>query len=210
MAIAKSDQGNARASIAKPAETTTAPEAIQVAAPTRREFLYYIWGASIVMLLGQATAGLIWFAFPRFREGEFGGVFPFDPDNLPSVEAPPLSVPAGRFHVSNTDDGLLALYGVCTHLGCLPKWVSTNNRFECPCHGSKFTGDGSYIEGPAPRALDRFVLRVVYSDGTEAETDSSGGPVPLDPDKSIAEIRIDTGSRILGIGNNEAAAQNEA
>jgi cytochrome b6-f complex iron-sulfur subunit len=51
-----------------------------------------------------------------------------------------------------------ALYMVCTHLGCLYKWEPANWRFECPCHGSKFTHDGFYIEGPAPRSLDSFEI----------------------------------------------------
>jgi cytochrome b6-f complex iron-sulfur subunit len=207
MATATKSQATAsRASIAKPSQTGQQEQAVSVAAPSRREFLYYIWGASIVLLLGQATAGLIWFIFPRFREGEFGGVFPFNPADLPPVDAPPTSVPSGRFHVSNTDDGLLALYGVCTHLGCLPRWETTNNRFACPCHGSKFAGDGAYIEGPAPRALDRFSTTVVYNDGTTAETPEDGGPIPLDPSKTISEIRVNTGNRVLGVGNAEAAA----
>lgn len=189
-----------RASIARPAsqQVEQATPNVVVDAPTRREFLYYIWGASIVLLLGQVGAGVLWFAFPRFREGEFGGVFPFNPADLPPQGDAPEFIASGRFHVSNTENGLLALYGVCTHLGCLPKWAPTNVRFECPCHGSKFTGNGSYIEGPAPRGLDRFPVTVVYSDGTEASTDGTGGPVPLDPNKTIVDIRVDTGSRILG------------
>lgn len=174
---------------------------VQVAAPSRREFLYYIWGASMVLLLGQVTAGLIWFSFPRFKEGEFGGVFPFDPGDLPREGSAPVSVPAGRFHVSNQEDGLRVLYGVCTHLGCLPKWNPTNVRFECPCHGSKFEGDGSYIEGPAPRALDRFVTEVIYTDGTSVTTGDDGGPIPLNDDKAIETIRVNTGRRILGPNN---------
>ncbi|PJF34189.1 MAG: hypothetical protein CUN57_00185 [Phototrophicales bacterium] len=188
---------NAKSVTPTTASTQSAPS-VQVAAPSRREFLYYIWGASIALLLGEATAGLIWFAFPRFKEGEFGGTFTFNPEDLPAAGAAPESVPAGRFHVTHTDEGLRALYGVCTHLGCLPKWVPTNNRFECPCHGSKFELGGQYIEGPAPRNLDRFVTTVVYADGTTAETPPDGGPIPIDPNRQIAEIQINTGARILG------------
>lgn len=207
MATATQTQGNAaRTSIARRTQAEQQEQSVSVAAPSRREFLYYIWGASIVLLLGQATAGLIWFIFPRFREGEFGGVFPFDPAELPAVGTPPQSVPSGRFHVSNTPQGVLALYGVCTHLGCLPKWVPSNNRFECPCHGSKFAGDGAYIEGPAPRALDRFRTTVVYGDGSTAETPEDGGPIALDPTKTVAEIRVNTGARVLGINNGEVEA----
>ncbi|MCA9884897.1 MAG: Rieske 2Fe-2S domain-containing protein [Anaerolineae bacterium] len=198
--MATTSQAVERASVARPSTATTEP-AVRMDAPTRREFMYYIWGASIALLLGQATAGLIWFVFPRFREGEFGGIFPFDPADLPPVNAAPDWVAGGRFHVSNTDDGLLALYGVCTHLGCLPKWVASNVRFECPCHGSKFTRNGTYIEGPAPRGLDRFRTTIVFTDGTSAETDETGGPIPIPDGKTIAEIRVNTGSKILGPGH---------
>ena len=200
MATANPVKGNEadRSSIARPTSEAPAAPAVQVEAPTRREFLYYIWGASIVLLLGQATVGLVWFIFPRFREGEFGGVFPFNPADMPTQGTAPLSVPSGRFHVSNTDEGLLALYGVCTHLGCLPRWATTTTRFECPCHGSKFAADGGYIEGPAPRGLDRFPVVVEYTDGTSVETDTTGDPIALDPSKTIASINVNTGRRILG------------
>jgi Rieske Fe-S protein len=35
---------------------------------------------------------------------------------------------------------------VCTHQGCITD--ITNNRFECPCHGSIFANDGSVVRGP--------------------------------------------------------------
>ncbi len=35
---------------------------------------------------------------------------------------------------------------VCTHQGCITD--IQNNRFECPCHGSIFSNDGSVIRGP--------------------------------------------------------------
>jgi cytochrome b6-f complex iron-sulfur subunit len=141
---------------------------------------------------------LIWFAFPRFKEGEFGGTFSFDPSGVPDVGAPPDWIASGVFHISNTEGGFLALYGVCPHLGCLPKWVPSNTRFECPCHGSKFEGTGSYITGPAPRGLDRFPVVITYSDGVTAETPDNGGPIPLDPNRAITAISINTGARIDG------------
>ena len=114
----------------KPIQT----QVIDVSAPTRREFLYYIWGASIALILGEATAGIIWFALPRFKAGQFGGVFTYLAKDIPEPNAAPLNIPSGRFWLANptndgkTLEGFVALYGVCTHLGCLPKWVDTNHR----------------------------------------------------------------------------------
>lgn len=201
MATANPTKGDIekRSSVAKPSQEVAASGAgLLAGAPSRREFLYYIWGASIALLMGQLGAGLLWFIFPRFKEGEFGGEFVLSATDLPAVGEAPSFVASGRFHMSQTSNGMLALYGVCTHLGCLPKWVSTNSRFECPCHGSKFQADGSWIEGPAPRGLDRFVATVVYTDGTSAVTDATGGPIPLDATKTIAEIRVNTGRKISG------------
>jgi cytochrome b6-f complex iron-sulfur subunit len=178
-------------------KTVKAAVQVNVSAPSRREFLYYIWGASLALLTGQAVAGLIWFALPRFKEGTFGGVFTVTPDKLPDLNTAPLQEPSGRFWIANTDQGLLTLYAVCTHLGCLPKWSDTNFRFECPCHGSKFELDGAFIEGPAPRNMDRFATTIEFTDGTEAVMDTDGSPIPLQG-KTIAAIRVNTGSRILG------------
>ncbi|MFW5709188.1 MAG: ubiquinol-cytochrome c reductase iron-sulfur subunit [Chloroflexota bacterium] len=171
--------------------------AVEVAGPSRREFLYYIWGASVVMLLGQATAGIVWFALPRFKEGEFGGVFPFSGEDIPEAGTPPAEIPEGRLWLSNTSEGFLALYAVCTHLGCLPGWNENNFRFECPCHGSKFEIDGAYIEGPAPRGLDRFNAVITFTDGTTAITPADGSPIPLNG-REIADIRVDTSARTNG------------
>lgn len=178
-----------------PARGKAAAE-VQVSAPSRREFLYYIWGASIALLLGEAGAGLIWFALPRFREGTFGGVFNFPVDKIPLENAAPAQVPEGRFWVSQPTEGLVVLFGVCTHLGCLPKWSVTNHRFECPCHGSKYELDGKYIEGPAPRSLDRFQTTVTFEDGSTATMDSIGDPIPLDGRGNITNVAINTGVRI--------------
>jgi cytochrome b6-f complex iron-sulfur subunit len=191
----------ATASAAKEAKPTAKATAqVQVSAPSRREFLYYIWGASFALLLGETTAGLLWFIFPRFKEGEFGGTFNFTGDEVPAPNDPPNSKPAGRFHIVNSPgEGLVVLYAVCTHLGCLPKWVQTNFRFECPCHGSKYQLDGTYIEGPAPRSLDRFFTRITFADGTTAESNANGDPIPVEG-KTVASISINTGARILRAG----------
>ncbi|GAB4474284.1 MAG: hypothetical protein Kow00124_14110 [Anaerolineae bacterium] len=175
------------------AETT-----VNAPAPmNRREFLFYIWGASMALTLGGTAGVLLWYAFPRFREGEFGGQFAISPGTLPPQDAAPQDRPEGRFWLVNTAQGVLAIYKVCTHLGCLYKWVPVNGRFECPCHGSKFQLDGTYIEGPAPRSLDRFVVRAVDANGNVlAETPEDGGPLPLP--EGAAELRVDTGSRIDG------------
>ncbi len=69
---------------------------------------------------------------------------------------------------------------VCTHLGCTvkmerlnqPKMVKVGGRefqeqieFRCPCHGSRYYGDGTNYEGPAPTPLECYKLEVSPDDG---------------------------------------------
>src|SRR5476651_2309683 len=54
-------------------------------------------------------------------------------------------------HVS----GFYALFTICTHLGCTPNYLSAENKFKCPCHGSGYRTTGVNFEGPAPRPLER-------------------------------------------------------
>jgi cytochrome b6-f complex iron-sulfur subunit len=105
--------------------------------------------------------GSFLFLYPRFGVGEFGGDFPKTRAEFLDVEAPPAPEPDGKFWMVTTAEGEpKALYMVCVHLGCLYKWEPSNKRFECPCHGSKYTKDGYYIEGPATRSLDWFEMTV--------------------------------------------------
>jgi cytochrome b6-f complex iron-sulfur subunit len=67
--------------------------------------------------------------------------------------------------------GFYAIISVCTHLGCTPNYLSAENKFKCPCHGSGFRLTGINFEGPAPRPLER--ARVVVADDGQILIDKS-------------------------------------
>ncbi len=65
----------------------------------------------------------------------------------------------------------IALYQRCVHLGCTVPFRDDCVSFKCPCHGSHYNVDGEYLDGPAPRSLDRFPIsfdgdNVIVSTGT--------------------------------------------
>jgi cytochrome b6-f complex iron-sulfur subunit len=60
-----------------------------------------------------------------------------------------------RIWVVRTSEGIFAIYARCTHLGCTPDWIASENKFKCPCHGSGYDSEGINFEGPAPRPMDR-------------------------------------------------------
>ena len=39
----------------------------------------------------------------------------------------------------------------CPHMGCALKWNPLEHTWDCPCHGSRFEGDGKLMENPAVR-----------------------------------------------------------
>ena len=203
------------------AKASAKDESVGTGGITRREFLFYVWGASIALFSAQAAGLLVWFLLPRFREGEFGGLFILPLDNLPDINAAPTNVPEGRFWLVNLDTnqsnermslaedeqenivGVAAIYKVCTHLGCIYSWNAPNNRFECPCHGSKYRLDGRRIESPAPRDLDRFKLEFLDADqnvieGTESPLVNDFYQATPVPDNA-AFISVDTGDRKMGL-----------
>ena len=175
------------------------PEKLTTEKPNRREFLYYVGGASLALLAAGSCGLLARFWSPPLR-GEKGGIFEVNLGHLPKVEKSPVAFPPGRYWLVNLNQGLLALHGVCTHMlgamqeGCLPKWVPSNGRFECPCCGSKYRLDGSYIEGPTRRGLDRFILEVTSPEGT-ITTPPDGSPVNID---GATQILVDTNRVIYG------------
>ena len=66
---------------------------------------------------------------------------------------------------------IYALRTVCTHLGCIVIWQQNEQRFKCPCHGSAFYKSGVNYEGPAPRPLERYAIRI--ADDGQLEVDNS-------------------------------------
>lgn len=48
----------------------------------------------------------------------------------------------------------------CTHLGCAYHFEESEGAFLCPCHTSNFSIEGQVLNGPAPRPLDRYPVKV--------------------------------------------------
>lgn len=61
-----------------------------------------------------------------------------------------------------TDNGreFAALSNICTHLGCRVRWIADQNQFFCPCHNAIFDKAGNVIDGPPPRPLDRYEVKI--------------------------------------------------
>ena len=82
-------------------------------------------------------------------------------DDYPKgVQIVRLDIPA---IVRHTNEGVIAISLVCTHLGCTVQEDETG--FICPCHGSRYTEDGLVLEGPATKPLPHYRIEK-QEDGT--------------------------------------------
>jgi menaquinol-cytochrome c reductase iron-sulfur subunit len=144
---------------------------------TRRQFLSRLSGVVV------AAAGVV-SAWPLFRS--LVPNFVYEPPKKFNIGNPD-RFPEGvtyvedrRIYVFRESGSFYAISGVCTHLGCSVKFSPYKKRqeqtvrkhsfaslgeFHCPCHGSKFYGEGTNFAGPAPKPLKWHPVEVSRADG---------------------------------------------
>lgn len=143
----------------------------------RRDFLMKLGiGAGVAGLAGQAAASLrslvpnVSYDAPTTVKLGLPTEFP---DGLKFL-------PDQRLFVFRQGNVFHAISAVCTHLGCTVRAEALSqpeektvggaslrltHRFLCPCHGSRYAGDGGNVAGPAPRPLAWYHLTVAPDDG---------------------------------------------
>ena len=133
-------------------------------ATTRRRFLRSGWKLGGTIL----TAAAGWTTYESLRPLVGSATGATVELGSPSNYAPGTAtyISAARLFVANTGSYLYAMSQKCPHLGCRVPFCESSGQFECPCHGSKYNIGGEWIEGPAPRGLDRYALILDTKTGT--------------------------------------------
>jgi len=139
----------------------------------RRSFVKWLtigWAAFAAVVAGYGTL-MLRFLFPNVL---------FEPKqsfNAGVVDDYVIGEVSERFKerygvwIVRDSEKIFALSTVCTHLGCTPNWLSNEQKYKCPCHGSGFYKNGVNFEGPAPRPLERF--KIALSDDGDIIIDKS-------------------------------------
>jgi cytochrome b6-f complex iron-sulfur subunit len=133
---------------------------LPVPSAQRRNFLFVMVGA-VGVALGGLTSWPLWkYLAPGKKSGVLekisiargdvavGEAHFFNFHGLPAVV---LQVKPGAF---------AAFSAVCTHLGCIVKWVTEKQEFLCPCHGGRFSTEGTVLGGPPPKPLESLPVAV--------------------------------------------------
>jgi nitrite reductase/ring-hydroxylating ferredoxin subunit len=126
---------------------------------SRRDFLRNGWKLGGALLVGAAA----YTGYEALRPlGSAAGGAKITVGSTSSFpEGSSTYVSAGRMYVTNANGYLFALSQKCPHLGCRVPFCDSSGRFECPCHGSIYDLAGEYIQGPAPRGMDRYDIQLV-------------------------------------------------
>jgi menaquinol-cytochrome c reductase iron-sulfur subunit len=143
----------------------------------RRDFLLKLGIGSGVAALGAQTVASMRSLVPNVSYDAPTTVKLGMPNDFPDGLK---FLPDERLFVFRQGNTFHAVSAVCTHLGCtvraeaLPQpemktvegqSLKLTHRFLCPCHGSRYTGDGSNVSGPAPKPLAWYHLSVAPDDG---------------------------------------------
>ena len=149
---------------ATPGAAAASPPVDDVA---RRKLLRWFGWATLLVILGELTAGFLPFFWPR-KVGAFGGTV--NAGNVGDFKVGQVTkITEGKFYLSRVPEGFLALWQKCPHLGCTVPWldnapsldsIEPNGRFNCPCHGSLYDRYGQIKGGPAPRPMDMFPITI--------------------------------------------------
>ena len=129
---------------------------------SRRNFTRNAVLGGVLLNLGVLTGGFLRFFWPN-KTGAFGSDITIEKADIPPVGGQPFRYAEGKFYLVHNEDGVLALYWKCPHLGCTVPWEEGQDSFRCPCHGSMFDPNGGYVGGPAPRSMD--LMEVTVADG---------------------------------------------
>ena len=146
----------------------------------RRRFLLKFSWTGLSLFLTGFMAAVLRFFWPRVSNRPDSSVQVGFPDDYRPGQVVYLRGP--KLFIIRDKDGFFSLSARCTHLGCMVVWNRDHHMFLCPCHGGKFNADGLNVEGPPPRPLDAFALRLDHNGYLVVDQDMiikrGKGPVP--------------------------------
>jgi Rieske Fe-S protein len=85
----------------------------------------------------------------------------------------------GVYVLITENNEVSALSNICTHLGCRVSWKEDEQAYLCPCHAAFFDATGNVLDGPPPKPLASYPVKVdeegtllIYYGGNPPEEES--------------------------------------
>ncbi len=128
----------------------------------RRHFLQKLLGFFVGLTAISFLAPVVAFLSPKRKKSGENILRTSDGNPIPmdNLNGKPYIIGVGIDNeptiVVNQNGEIRAFSAVCTHLGCLVKWLPNKNEFLGPCHGGRFDANGVNIAGPPPSPLTKY------------------------------------------------------
>jgi len=136
--------------------------------PTRRGFLNYLLGTSVVATLGAILYPIFKFMVPpEIVEATSNSVTAGKVNDIP--------INSGKIFKFGSKPGILirtqagdvkAFSASCTHLDCIVQYDPASKQITCACHNGKYDLTGKNVSGPPPRPLEEFTVNLKGDDIT--------------------------------------------
>jgi cytochrome b6-f complex iron-sulfur subunit len=138
---------------------------------SRRSFLTYLLGLAGALGLAGLLAPIIRYAYPVVSTTAPEKLKVSDISAVPQGDAVYFDYQDSPSALILTSDGQPKAFSlVCTHFGCIVKWVPADKDFFCPCHAGRFDENGKVLSGPPPKPLTQLKVvkdgTVIYVEGT--------------------------------------------
>jgi Rieske Fe-S protein len=131
--------------------------------PTRRRFLRWLGGLTIVSTAAMVMTPVVAFLIPSRSGAASGGgkVLVGTTADIPPGAGKVVAMGSKPAIVVNTDQGVKAYSAICTHLGCVVAWNDMLGAIQCPCHDGHFNPTtGAVVSGPPPSPLPPITVSV--------------------------------------------------
>lgn len=128
------------------------------AAPSRRSFLDYLLGTSMIATLGAILYPILRFMSPpQIIESSQNSVVAGKVNELAKNSGKIFKFGSEPGIIVRTDSGeLKACSAICTHLSCVVQYRPDIKHIWCACHNGHYSVDGKNISGPPPRPLEAY------------------------------------------------------
>jgi cytochrome b6-f complex iron-sulfur subunit len=133
----------------------------------RRRFMRWIGGFSLVSTIAIVVTPVVGFLIPPKSAGAGNGgrVLVGTIDDIPVGQGKVVPVGSSPAIVINSEQGVRAFDGICSHLGCVVAWDGIASNIVCPCHDGRFNpSSGAVISGPPPAPLQPLTVAVEGKD----------------------------------------------
>ena len=126
--------------------------------PSRRSFLDYLLGTSVIATLGAILYPILRFMSPpRIIEASQNSVVAGKVNELANNSGKIFKFGSEPGIIVRTDSGeLKACSAICTHLSCIVQYRPDIKHIWCACHNGHYSVDGKNISGPPPRPLEEY------------------------------------------------------